>query len=152
MSEVSPRKGLGVGTKMVLLIIPLVIIATTWTMWRQLQQSPTRQAGVELPPYGIVTAQLTTDPFPALATGTVQMTLRLQASGSRMVQVDRVTYSYGPVEGDQVFKGEAQSTGMETFRGPLRFTGVGNWWVKVRLEYQGASGEVRFTVPVKPAL
>jgi hypothetical protein len=140
------------GTKLVLLVVPLVIVATGWVLWQQLQQSPTRQAGVDLPPYGVVTVQLTTDPFPPLPTGTVQMTLRLQAPGGRIVRVDRVTYTYGPADGEDVFEGEAQSVAMETFQGPLRFTSTGDWWVKVHLEYQNASGEVQFTVPVKPAL
>lgn len=57
------------------------------------------QAGVDLPPYGIVTVQLTTDPFPPLTTGTVHMTLRLQAPGGRTAPVDRVTYNYAPWTG-----------------------------------------------------
>ena len=135
-----------------LVVIVVILIIGGWVFWQQLQQSATRQTGVQLPPYGIVTVQLTTDPFPAVTTGTVQMTLRLQAPGGRTARVDRVTYTYGPVNGSEEFQGEAQSAGMETYVGPLRFTSVGDWWVKVQLEYQGVSGETRFTVPVKPAL
>ena len=80
------------------------------------------------------------------------MTLRLQAPGGRMAMVDRVSYSYGPVDGDQVFEGQAETAGMEVFQGPLRFPTTGNWWIKVRIENQGASGEVTFTLPVQPAL
>lgn len=152
MSQPKPRRKLSPATILTLLVIPVVIIGTGWTMWQQLQTTPTRQAGVQLPPYGIVTVQLTTDPFPALATGTVQMTVRLQAPGGRTAQVERVTYTYGPEDGNEEFQGQAQAAGLETFQGPLRFTRVGDWWVKVRLEHQGNSGEVEFTVPVKPAL
>ena len=152
MSQPSPQKKLSPTTMLTLLVILFVLIIGGWVFWQQLQQSATRQAGVELPPYGIVTVQLTTDPFPALATGTVRMTLRLQAPGGRRAMVDRVTYTYGPVNGSEEFQGQAQSAGMETFIGPLRFTSVGDWWVKVQLENQGESGETRFTVPVKPAL
>jgi hypothetical protein len=148
----TPRKGMSISTKLILLVIPIMLVLGGWAFWQQLQQSPTRQAGVELPPNGIVTVQLTTDPFPALATGTVRMTLRLQAAGGRRVQVDRVTYSYGPVNGDQVLEGQAEAVGIDTFQGPLRFTSTGDWWVKVRLENQGAAGDVTLTVPVKPAL
>lgn len=147
-----PRKGLSLAAKLTLLVIPLVIIITAWVSWQQFQQSPTRQAGVNLPPYGIITLQLNTDPFPALATGTVQMTLRLQAAGGWRAKVERVTYTYGPVDGDEVFQGEAQEMGMEMFHGPLRFTRVGDWWLKVRLENQGVTDEATFTIPVKPAL
>jgi hypothetical protein len=152
MSQSKPSRKLSPTTILTLLVIPLVLIGTGWTMWQQLQNTPTRQAGVQLPPYGILTVQLTTDPFPALATGPVQMTLRLQAAGGQLAQVDRVTYTYGPEDGSEEYLGQAQAVGPETFQGPLRFTHVGDWWVKVRLEYQGNSGEVEFTVPVKPAL
>lgn len=138
--------------KMTLIVIPLVVIIAGWAFWQQLQQADTRQAGVKLSPYGVVTVQLTTDPFPAVTTGMVQMTLRLQAPGGRMARVDRVTYTYGPENGDEEFQGQAQLAGMDTFQGPLRFTSVGDWWLKVRIEYQGAAGEAQFTVPVKPAL
>ena len=152
ISQASPRKGMRPGTKLTLLVVLLVVIATGWVLWQQLKGSPTRQAGVDLPPYGIITVQLTTDPFPPLPTGTVQMTLRLQSPGGRVVRVDRVTYTYGPLDGEDVFQGEAQPVAMETFQGPLRFTSVGDWWVRVRVENQGASGEVQFTLPVKPTL
>lgn len=147
-----PRKGLSLAAKLTLLVIPVIIIITGWVFWQQLQQSPTRQAGVNIPPYGVVTIRLSTDPFPALATGTVQMTLRLQAGGGQMAMVDRVTYTYGPVDGDEVFQGETQEMGMEMFHGPLRFTRTGDWWIKVRVENQGVSDEATFTIPVKPAL
>lgn len=148
----TPRRGMSVSTKLTLLVIPVVLIVGGWVFWQQLRQSPTRQAAVEMPPYGLMTVQLTTDPFPPLTTGTVQMTLRLQAPGGRMAMVDRITYSYGPVDGDQVFEGQTEAVGMETFQGPLRFTTTGDWWIKVRIENQGASGEVSFTLPVEPAL
>jgi hypothetical protein len=151
MSQSSSRK-MSPTLKMTLVVVPFVVIIAGWTFWQQLRQADTRQAGVQLPPYGVVTVQLTTDPFPAVATGTVQMTLRLQAPGGRAALVDRVTYTYGSEDGDEEFHGQAQLVAMDTFQGPLRFTGVGDWWVTVRLEYRGAAGEARFTVPVKPAL
>lgn len=151
-SNKAPRNGMSVSTKLTLLVIPLVIIIGGWVFWQQLRQSPTRQAAVEVPPYGLMTVRLTTDPFPPLTTGAVQMTLRLQAPGGRMAMVDRVSYSYGPADADQVFEGQAEAVGMETFQGPLRFSTTGDWWIKVLIENQGASGEVTFTLPVEPAL
>lgn len=129
-----------------------MLIGIGWALWQQLQESPTREAGLDIPPYGIITVRMTTDPFPALTTGTVKMTVSLQAPGGQMTMVERVTYTYGPAAGDDVFEGKAQPVGMATFQGPLRFTSVGDWWVKVRVENQGASGEVKFTVPVEPAM
>jgi hypothetical protein len=152
MIQASPQRGMRLGTKLILLVVSLVVIAAGWVLFQQLQESPTRQAALDLSPYGTVTVQLTTDPFPPLPTGSVQMTLRLQAPGGRMVRVDRVSYTYGPADGEDIFQGEAQPVARETFQGSLRFTSVGDWWVKVHLEYQGASGEIQFTVPVKPAL
>ncbi len=150
--EAQSCKGLSPTIKLTLLVIPLVIIVTGWVFWQQLQQSPIRQAGVNIPPYGVITIRLSTDPFPALATGTVQMTLRLQAAGGQMAMIEGVSYTYGPVDGDEVFQGETQEMGMEMFHGPLRFTRTGDWWVKVRVENQGVSDEATFTIPVKPAL
>lgn len=146
------KSGMSISTQLTLLVILVVLIVGGWVFWQQLRQSPTRQAAVEVPPYGLITVQLTTDPFPPLTTGTVQMTLRLQAPGGRTAMVDRVTYNYGPADGDQVFEGQAEAVGRETFQGPLRFATTGNWWIKVRVENQGASGEVTFTLPVEPAL
>ena len=151
-SETSTRRGMNPTTKLALLVIPLLIITTGWIFWQQLQQSPERSAGVEIPPYGVVVVRLTTDPFPAQTPGVVQMTLRLQSSGSGMIRVDQVTYSYGPVAGDEIFQSQAEAVGMETFQGPLRFTSVGDWWIKVRVENQGTSDTATFTIPVKPAL
>ncbi len=143
---------MSVTTKLTLLVIPAVLIVGGWVFWQQLRQSPTRQAAVDLPSFGLIIVRLTTDPLPPLTTGTVQMTLRIQAPGGRMAMVDRVTYSYGPVDGNQIFEGQTEAVGMETFQGPLRFTTVGDWWIKVRVEKQGESGEVNFTIPVEPAL
>lgn len=143
------RKRMKPGTKLVLFVLPVVIIAAGWLLWQELQQSPIRQAGVRLPAYGVVTVQLTTEPFPAVATEPVQMTLRLRAPGGRMAMVDRVSYTYGPVDGAEVFQGETQAVAMETFQGPLRFTGGGDWWIKAKIEHQGTFGEVKFTIPIK---
>ncbi len=92
-------------------------------------------AGVNLPPYGTVTAQLTTDPFPPLTTGTVHMTLRLQAPGGRTEPVDRVTYTYAPWTATMCIRVKHNQMARESFRGPLRFTSMGDWWVKGRLQY-----------------
>ncbi len=149
VNQALPRKRMKPGTKLALFVLPVVIIMASWFLWQELQQSPIRQAGVQLPAYGVVTVQLTTDPFPAVATDMVQMTLRLQAPVSRMAMVDRVTYTYGPVDGEAIFQGETQEVAMETFQGALRFTTGGNWWINVYLEHQGTLGEVKFTIPVK---
>lgn len=138
--------------KLTLLVIPIILVLAGWTFWQQLQEAPTRQAGIQLPPYGIVTVQLTTDPFPPVVSGPVQMIVTLQAPGGRTAQVDRVTYTYGPVDGNELFEGQTRQIGIESFQGPLQLTEVGDWWVNVRLEYQGRSGEARLTVPVRPAL
>lgn len=150
--EAQLRKGLSPTVKLTLLVIPLVVIVTGWVFWQELQQSPTRQAGVTIPPYEVITIRLSTDPFPALATGTVQMTLRLQAAGGQMPMVERVSYTYGPVDGDEVFAGQAQTMGTDMYHGPLRFTRTGDWWIKVKVENRGVSDEATFTIPVKPAL
>jgi hypothetical protein len=146
------RRGMSVSTQLILLVIPVVLVIGGWVFWQQLRQSPTRQSAVQVPPYGLITVQLTTNPFPPLTTGTVQMTLRLQTPGGQMAMVDRVTYSYGPVDGDQVFEGQAKAVGMEVYQGPLRFATTGDWWIKVRIENQGTSDEATFTLPVVPAL
>lgn len=51
--EAQPRKGLSPTVKLTLLVIPLVVIVTGWVFWQQLQQSPTRQAGVTIPLTGL---------------------------------------------------------------------------------------------------
>jgi hypothetical protein len=153
-SQTPPRKGMSPGTALTLLVIPLVIIVTSWLLWQQFQQSPTRQAAAELPSYGFIPVELTTDPFPPSTTGMVWVTIRIQGGGRRPLEIDRVTYSYGPIDGGEVIEGEAQAVknAAATFHGPVRFTRAGRWWIKVRLESQGESGEARFTVPVEPAL
>jgi hypothetical protein len=149
MNQAVPQKRMKPSTKLALLVLPVIIISASWLLWQELQQSPIRQAGVQLPAYGVVTVQLTTEPFPAVASEPVQMTLRLAAPGGRMTMVERVTYTYGPQNGSDIFQGETREVAMETFQGPLQFTDAGDWWIYVNIEDQGTVGEAKFTIPVK---
>lgn len=151
MNQAIPRKRMKPGTKLALLILPVVLITTSWLLWQELQQSPIRQSGVQMPAYGVVVVEFTTEPFPAVAAEPIQMTLRLRAASGRMAMVERVTYTYGPVDGSDIFQGETQEVAMETFQGPLQFTDVGDWWITVKLEDERSVGETQFTIPVKAA-
>ncbi len=149
MNQAVHRKRMKLSTKMIFLIFPAIIVAAGWLLWQELQQSSIRQAGVPLPAYGVVTVELTTEPFPATVAEPVQMTIRLGAPGGRMAIVDQVTYSYGPVDGTESFQGETREVATETFQGSLQFTTAGDWWIKVDLDHQGALGNARFTIPVR---
>ena len=149
MKQTVPRKRIKPGTKLVLLIMPVIIVAGGWMLWQELQQSPIRQAGIPLPAYGVVTIDLTTAPFPPTVSDNVQLTVRLNAPGGRMAEVDQVTYRYGPIAGTDTFQGQMQASSMDAFQAALQFTSPGDWWIEVNLAHQGTSGSANFTLTVQ---
>jgi hypothetical protein len=98
--------------------------------------------------------RLTTDPNPALPTGTVTLSFMPMDSRQRTVPLDGISFEYGREGSDQpAGAGEAQlmSDGSGMFMGGAQFPAVGNWWVRARLQKGSTQAEVRFTVYVKPA-
>jgi len=132
----------------------MIVGAIIWTTLNEIARNPARDATADLGPYGLVTLRLTTDPNPALPTGTVTLSFRPMDSRQRTVPLDGISFEYGREGSDQpVGSGEAQlmSDGSGMFMGGAQFPAVGNWWVRARLQKGGAQAEVRFTVYVKPA-
>jgi len=132
----------------------MIVGAIIWTTLNEIARNPARDATADLGPYGLVTLRLTTDPNPALPTGTVTLSFRPMDSRQRTVPLDGISFEYGREGSDQpVGSGEAQlmSDGSGMFMGGAQFPAVGNWWVRARLQKGGTQAEVRFTVYVKPA-
>ena len=151
-NDTSPQTGLKPATLLTLLVIPVLLLGAGWVFWQQIQETPAREVGVLVPPYGIITVRLTTEPFPPMTTGPVQMTLLMQAAGGSTVTLDRVTYSYSPLTGGAPVDGEATQIARNTYQGELRFDSVGDWQVTIRIENDGRVNEGTVTVPVRPAI
>lgn len=120
----------------------------------ELARTPVRDATANLGQYGLVTIRFTTDPFPALPTGTVMMNFMPMDSRQRTVVVDQITYEYGPEGSEQATgSGVAQlmSDGGGMYMAGAQFSFVGNWWVKANIRKGDAQADVRFTVYVEPA-
>jgi hypothetical protein len=139
-------------TLLTLLVIPVLLLGAGWVFWQQIQETPAREVGVLVPPYGIITVRLTTEPFPPTNTGSVQMTLLMQVAGGSTATLDRVTYSYSPPSGGEAIDGEATQIGRNTYQGLLSFDQVGDWQVTIKIENDGRVGEGTVTVPVRPAI
>jgi hypothetical protein len=152
LQPVSPKRAWGwliyVGAALV------IVGAIAWATLKEIARNPARDATADLGPYGLITLRLTTDPNPALPTGTATLSFMPMDSRQRTVPLDGISFEYGREASDQpVGSGEAQlmSDGSGMFMGGAQFPAVGNWWVRVRLQKGSAQAEVRFTLYVKPA-
>jgi len=146
------RRGMKPATLLTLLVIPALLLGAGWVFWQQIQETPAREVGILVPPYGIITVRLTTEPFPPTTTGPVQMTLLIQAPAGSTVNLDRVSYSYSPEDGSEPVEAEAQQIARNTYQGFLRFDDVGDWQGTIKIENDGRVNEGTVTVPVKPAI
>ena len=120
-----------------------------WTSLRTLQETPSREVGLDLPGYGWVTLTLSTDPFPPLPGGGV--TLDLKVATSRGAGVDlgsTIPYRFGLADSPQSLgEGRAISAG-SGYQTQVQFPAPGNYW----LVYDLSGGhQARFSVYVKPA-
>lgn len=146
------RTGMKPATLLTLLVIPVLLLGAGWVFWQQIQETPAREIGVMVPPYGIITVRLTTEPFPPTTTGPVQMTLLMQAAGGSTVNLERVTYSYSPSSGGEPIEVTATQIARNTYQGVLRFDSVGDWQVTIKIKNDGRVNEGTVTIPVKPAI
>jgi hypothetical protein len=148
----STAKGMSPATKLTLLVIPLLLVGAGWVFWQQIRETPAREVAVTVPPYGLITVRVTTEPFPPTTTGPVQMILLMQAAGGSTVNLDRVTYSYTPPYGGEFIEVEATQIGRNAYEGILRFDDVGDWRVTIKIENDGHINEGAITIPVRPAI
>ncbi len=133
-------------------------ILLVWVLYSatksELARTPVRDATVNLGQYGLVTIRFSTTPFPPLPTDTVTMYFAPINSRQRRVDVDQITYEYGPDGSEQAAgSGVAQprSDGSGMYMAGAQFSYAGTWWVKVKISKGSEQAEVRFTVSVKPA-
>jgi hypothetical protein len=128
----------------------LILALLVWSFLRTLQENDTRQASVELPGQGFVTINLTTDPYPPLPSGTVQ--LNLMGMNSRNVMVDlgpEIPFTFGPLGSDTPQgNGTATPLGDGSYQAGVQFTIPGTYWLLFDL---GNGSQVRFQVRVEPA-
>lgn len=133
------------------ILLILVLYSATKS---ELARTPIRDATADLGQYGLVTVRFSTDPFPPLPTGTVTMNFMPMDSRQRTVDVDQITYEYGPDGSEQaVESGVAQlmPDGSGMYMAGAQFSYVGNWWIKVNVSKGDTQADVRFTVYVEPA-
>ncbi len=120
----------------------------------ELARTPVREASANLDEFGLVTIRFTTDPFPALPTGTVMMNFMPMDSRQRTIEIDQIAYEYGPDGSEQpTGSGVAQLApdGSGMYMAGARFSYVGNWWIRAKVKKGNAQADVRFTVYVEPA-
>lgn len=125
-----------------------------WSTLGELARNPAREAVADLGPYGLVTVQLKTDPYPARPTGTVGLSFMLMNSRRVTVQPDTFSFEYGREGDDQpVGSGaiEPMSDGSGMLMAGAQFPSVGRWWLRVSLSKDGYQDEVQFTIEVRPA-
>jgi hypothetical protein len=121
-----------------------------WSSLRLLQDTPSRQAAVEIPGQGWVTVEFTTSPFPPVATKTV--TLSFMPTNSRGVMVDfgpGLPFAYGQRGSETPLDAglaTLDSGGMFYLAG-VDFPADGDYWVDLDV---GDSRSVRFQFNVRP--
>ena len=128
----------------------LVLLAlVAWNSLRALQETPTREVGLDLPGYGWVTFTLSTEPFPPLPGGSVALDLRIATSRGGGVDLGRaIPYRFG-MEDNWQSLGEGQAVSSASgYQTTVQFPAPGNYWLVYDLaeDYQA-----RFSVYVKPA-
>jgi hypothetical protein len=131
-----------------------LIALLIWSTMGELARNPSRQAIADLGPYGFVTVQFQTDPYPARPTGTVGLSFMLMNSRNVSIEPDSFSFEYGREGNDQpVGSGTAQpmSDGSGMLMAGVQFPSVGTWWLRVNLAKDGYQDEVQFTIEVKPA-
>lgn len=120
-----------------------------WTSLRTLQETPSREVGLELPGYGWVSLTLTTDPFPPLPGGNIRLDLRVVTSQGGGVDLGgSIPYRFGMADNWQSL-GEGRAVSSPSgYQTTVQFPAPGNYW----LVYDLAKGyQARFSVYVKPA-
>lgn len=125
-----------------------------WATMGEIARNPTREATMEMGPYGMVKLQLETDPYPARPTGNVVLKFMLMDSRSRTIQPDSFSFEYGPSASEQA-KGfgtiEPMADGSGMLMANAQFPAVGTWWVRVHLTKGDYKEDVKFNVDVRPA-
>ena len=131
-----------------------LIALLIWSTLGEIARNPSRQADADLGPYGPVTVQLQTNPYPAKPTGTVGLSFMLMDSRRRIIQPESFSYEYGREGSDQVAGlGTAQPMydGSGMWMGEAQFPSVGTWWLRVKVTKGNYQGNVQFTIEVRPA-
>lgn len=131
-----------------------LIALLIWSTMGELVRNPSREAIADLGPYGFVTVQFQTDPYPARPTGTVGLSFMLMNSRNVSIEPDSFSFEYGREGNDQpVGSGTPQpmSDGNGMLMAGAQFPSVGTWWLRVNLAKDGYRDEVQFTIEVRPA-
>jgi hypothetical protein len=132
-------------------IVALVVLALlAWSFTRAMRANDTTQVNVEILGQGFVTISLTTDPYPPLPSGTVE--LNLMGMNSRNLMVDfgpDVPFTFGPQGSENPQgSGSAIALGDGNYQAGVVFTVPGTYWLLFDL---GGGGSARFQVRVEPA-
>lgn len=120
-----------------------------------LRRTPAHEITAEVPGTGMVTVQLTTDPYPALPTGKVRLYFEPRLAGNTQdLELESLTYSYGR-EGVDTPDGGGEASPIPdrrgTYQADITFGTAGRWWVRTILKRNGQQAEMEFTVVVEPA-
>ena len=131
-----------------------LIALLIWSTMGELARNPSREAIADLGPYGFVTVQLQTNPYPARPTGTVGLSFMLMDSRRVTIEPDSFSFEYGREGSDQpVGSGTVQSMsdGSGMLMAGAQFPSVGTWWLRVNVVKDGYQDDVQFTIEVRPA-
>ena len=125
-----------------------------WATMGEIARNPSRETMVELGPYGMVTVQFETDPYPARPTGPVSLNFMLMDSRNQTIEPESFSFEYGRKGSDvYVSSGTVQpmSDGSGMFMTNAQFPSAGIWWLRVNFAKDGYEEELQFTIDVKPA-
>lgn len=122
-----------------------------WGSLRTLRNSPEREVGLEVPNQGWVTFNLTTDPFPPIPSGTVQLILRTKNNQGAAVDLGpSLPFSFGSSGSEATLSSGAAVyfPGKSGYQIGVQFPTPGNYWLAFNVP---GEQKARFQIYVKPA-
>lgn len=128
-----------------ILLLSLII----WSSIRLLRETPKREVNLQLPDQGWVNFSFTTDPFPPLATGSVEFLMAAMNSNNMMVNFGQsLPFALGAKGTTTPLDTGLAQYGPTGYHGGIQFPAPGDYWVRFEV---GSGNVVEFLIYVEPA-
>lgn len=126
-----------------------ILAVLIFTTRRAYRETPSREVSLQLPGRGWVTFTLTTDPFPPLPTGPVNLTLTARTDNGVSVDLGgTLPYTFGIMDSPEgLDTGELLRSGAG-YQTDLLFPTPGDYWLNFDL---GGGNVAEFQIYVEPA-
>lgn len=135
-----------------------IAIILIWALYsatmNELARIPDRDATANMEQYGLVTIRFRTDPYPPNPEDTVTLSFRPMDSRQNSVEVDQISYEYGPDGSEKATVSKIAQLRPSSgggYVGDALFPYEGRWWITAKITIGDVQSDVRYTVNVEPA-